>query len=333
MSKQPLVSICIPAYKAEKWIKQTIESALSQTWENKEIIVVDDGSNDSTLAIVNNFKSESIKVVSQKNNGACSARNLALTIAQGDYIQWLDADDILDPNKIEIQLLSSDLNPKSRMLHTSSWAFFYYCLSRSKLMRSPLWHDLNPFDWFKIHLGEGYMMPNHSWLVSRGLCELAGPWNERLKVNQDGEYFCRVVLASEFIKFHPEARCYYRKGNPYSISRRNRSLKELSYSNNLCVDHLLNFRNDNVSREIAIKFLRSFVSKFYDDNSEIIKENQKRITDLGGNPNIILESIKHKYFRKIFGKKITDFIKSMIWYNKIKIERLADDLFNMIGYK
>src|SRR5271170_1948910 len=101
---KPLVSILIPAYNAEAWISDTLRSAIAQTWEQKEIIVVDDGSTDQTLAIARRFESDSVRVVPQKNQGAAAARNTALSLCHGDYIQWLDADDILAPDKIARQM-------------------------------------------------------------------------------------------------------------------------------------------------------------------------------------------------------------------------------------
>ena len=95
-----LVSILIPAYNSGKWIRFTIESALSQSWPNKEIIIVNDGSEDNTLQIAKQFESKIVKVITQENMGASSARNKALSLAQGDYIQWLDSDDLLTSNKI-----------------------------------------------------------------------------------------------------------------------------------------------------------------------------------------------------------------------------------------
>ena len=100
----PLVSILIPAYNAERWIADTIRSAQAQTWPRKEIIVVDDGSTDQTLSIVQKFASKEVSVVSQENRGVCAARNRAYDLCQGDYIQWLDADDLLSSNKIAKQL-------------------------------------------------------------------------------------------------------------------------------------------------------------------------------------------------------------------------------------
>src|SRR4051812_27885378 len=100
---KPLVSILIPAYNAERWIADTLRSAIAQTWDAKEIIVIDDGSNDRTLEIAKTFESPSVRVVTQKNQGAAAARNLGFSLCKGDYIQWLDADDLLAPDKIELQ--------------------------------------------------------------------------------------------------------------------------------------------------------------------------------------------------------------------------------------
>ena len=98
---KPLVSILIPAFDAQEWIADTIKSAVGQTWPRKEIIVVDDGSRDQTLSIARQFASKEVSVVTQANQGAAAARNHAFSICQGDYIQWLDADDLLAPDKIE----------------------------------------------------------------------------------------------------------------------------------------------------------------------------------------------------------------------------------------
>src|SRR5262245_15362018 len=91
----PLVSVLIPAYNAESWIADTIQSALAQTWPCKEVVVVDDGSTDGTLAVARRFASKNVLVVTQENQGAAAARNRAFSLCQGDYVQWLDADDLL----------------------------------------------------------------------------------------------------------------------------------------------------------------------------------------------------------------------------------------------
>ena len=88
-----MVSILIPAYNAERWIGQTIESALNQTGGRREIIVVDDGSRDETIAVACRYASPELRVSWQANQEAFTPRSKALSFCQVDFIQWLDADD------------------------------------------------------------------------------------------------------------------------------------------------------------------------------------------------------------------------------------------------
>src|ERR1700722_3853728 len=101
---KPLVSILIPAYNAGPFIADTIKSALAQTWPEKEIIIVDDGSTDGTLSIAQKFASKGLTVVTQTNQGASLTRNRAFSLCRGDFIQWLDADDLLAHDKISRQM-------------------------------------------------------------------------------------------------------------------------------------------------------------------------------------------------------------------------------------
>src|ERR1700748_2090499 len=105
---RPLVSVCIPAYNAEKYIGQTITSVLEQSYAYLEIIVVDDGSIDHTFPVAKAYENGRVLVLRQENKGAGAARNTALAAAKGDYIQFLDADDLLSPDKIarQVELLS-----------------------------------------------------------------------------------------------------------------------------------------------------------------------------------------------------------------------------------
>ena len=133
---KPLVSILIPAYNAEKWIAYTLESASAQTWPRKEIIVVDDGSRDRTAEVARRFASKEVSVVSIANQGAAAARNHALQLSQGDYIQWLDADDLLAPDKIERQLGALGEVDSRRILLSSPWAPFYYRTRRARFVHT-----------------------------------------------------------------------------------------------------------------------------------------------------------------------------------------------------
>ena len=141
---KPLVSILIPAFNAQEWIADTITSAVRQTWPRKEIIVVDDGSRDRTLAIARRFASKEVSVVTQANQGAAAARNQAFSICQGDYIQWLDADDLLAPDKIARQIAAVDQGASKQTLLSSARGRFMYRPHRANFVPTLPWCDLSP---------------------------------------------------------------------------------------------------------------------------------------------------------------------------------------------
>lgn len=101
----PLVSIIIPVYNTEKFVKEAIDSALGQTYHNIEVIAVDDGSTDCSLEIMKNINEPRFRYYSQINQGACVARNRGIQESKGEYFKFLDADDILYPDCIEKHII------------------------------------------------------------------------------------------------------------------------------------------------------------------------------------------------------------------------------------
>ena len=281
-----LVSILIPAYNSEKWIRDTIKSALGQTWPKKEIIVVEDGSSDRTLNVARRFESRSLKVFTQEKGGASAARNRALSIAQGDYIQWLDADDLLAPDKIANQLERADIGHNSRVLLSSAWGKFYFRQQRAKFLPSSLWQDLLPKEWILRKFNEDAWMAIESWLVPRKLADVTGPWNDKLSMDDDGEYFCRIVLASEKIKFVPQAKSFCRRSNLNSLS--NDYLSEEAKASqfiSICnqINCLRSLEESERVRLSCLRFLQTHLIYFYPDDTRILEMANSLAEELGGN--------------------------------------------------
>ncbi len=211
----PLVSIIIPVYNAENYISACIDSVVNQTYANTEIIVINNCSTDASLEKIKAFKSGNIKVYDCETPGACKARNLGLEKAKGDFIQFLDADDLISENKIAAQLAS--LANTSAHLSICKTQVFWDDETSSKqtFENLDLLIDSNdPVAFLQTLYGKHKtpgMMQTNSWLVPKKLIEKARNWNENLKQDQDGEYFCRLVLASEGIRVAPDAVNYYRK--------------------------------------------------------------------------------------------------------------------------
>jgi len=236
----PLVSIIIPAYNAGPWLRETIQSALNQTWSTKEIIVVNDGSTDDTLASAQSFQSSGLLVLTQRNRGASAARNAGLAAAQGDYIQFLDADDLLAPDKIAEQMRAlGAVEPD--VLSSSTWARFRRSPEEARFTPEPNWRHLTGVEFLQLHFEGGWMMQPAAWLTPRSLIDRAGGWNETLSLNDDGEFFARVMLTAKRILFVPTARSYYRSELTGSLSGRKdfRALESLYHSIELTIAHLL----------------------------------------------------------------------------------------------
>jgi glycosyltransferase involved in cell wall biosynthesis len=310
-----LVSILVPAYNAQKWIDETIQSALAQTWPQKEIIIVDDGSTDNTLKICRQYESSILKVIHQKKSGACCARNHAFKECQGEYIQWLDADDLLAFDKIERQMNIAQILDDSYVLFSAAWGKFYYRRQKAKFQPTPLWHDLDASDWLVLRMENPWMMHPSTWLVSRDLTHKAGPWDERLLRDQDGEYFSRVVSLCRIVKFVSESRCYYRMANPTSVSNSTsrKTCESIAFSLELAIGHILSRENSKRTRQACIWRLNMEASMLEPKAPEIAQELRKRITDLGGVTIPYKNSRRYNFIKAIFGETKAQIIKNSLW--------------------
>jgi glycosyltransferase involved in cell wall biosynthesis len=301
---EPLVSILVPAHNVQQWITDTLESALAQTWPKKEIVVVDDGSTDRTLQIAKQFASKSVRVVSQGKQGASVARNAAFSICQGDYIQWLDADDLLDPRKVEEQVRKLDDSSTRRTLLSGAWGYFIYRKRKARFSPTPLWFDLTPLEWMVRKMRDSLHMQTDNWLVSRELSEAAGPWDSRLWRDNDGEYFCRVILASDGIRFVPDAKSYYRAAGFKSVSYiggSNKKLESLFLSMKLHMGYLRSMEESERVRAACMNYVRTWLSEFYPYRLDIVEELKQIISELGGQFEEPRLSWKYNWIVKHFG--------------------------------
>jgi glycosyltransferase involved in cell wall biosynthesis len=278
-----LVSILIPAFDAERWVAQAIQSALDQTWPWTEIIVVNDGSRDGTARVARSFESAGVRVIDRTHQGAAAARNVAFRESRGRYIQHLDADDLMDPRKIEVQMrrLAED---GPGCVASGAWARFRDDLGQARFVPEPVWADLGAVEWLVASWTGGWMMHPAAWLVPRDVVERAGPWDEALTLNDDGEFFCRVLLASRGVRFCGEARTYYRSGLPGSLSgRRSREAYESAWrSTNLAVARLLACEDSDRTRRACADSFQRLAFQLYPDAVDLVRRAEARVRQLGG---------------------------------------------------
>jgi glycosyltransferase involved in cell wall biosynthesis len=277
------VSILIPLYNSERFIASVIDSAVKQTWVNKEIIIVDDGSEDNSLEFANKFKAENVRIYSQKNSGASSARNRAFKESTGQYIQYLDSDDILAPDKIENQLLQL----KCDLPGTIASGPFCNFTGSIENFRTPVKDDGyssydNPVDWLLIAAFDKAMFPTVVWLTPRKLIEEAGPWNEGLTYNDDSEFFARVLLKSNKIVFCENAVSYYRRGNPNSLGSQKSYIARKSEfdSLKLVTEHLIQFEDSERVRRACSYRLNKLYYSLYPSSRTIRTEIKDKLIKL-----------------------------------------------------
>lgn len=247
------VSILIPAHNAAPWLAATLDSAFAQTSPDKEIIVVENGSADSTTKIARNYATRGVRLFSIPATTAAHARNVAFAESHGDFIQYLDADDLLSPGKIQAQL--AQLDSTQRVLSLSARAEFFDGDSTNDAALQTGWPFIassDPKAWLADLLGaggQGGFVALHQWLTPRTLIQQAGPWNETLTVNDDGEFFSRVLLQASEIRTALNEVAYYRRhrrGNSLSASYRQdgRHLESMLQATELIATRLLANNHD-----------------------------------------------------------------------------------------
>ena len=331
---KPLVSILIPAYNAGNWIAETLRSAVGQTWPEKEIIVVDDGSSDATARIACQFERQGVRVVSKQNEGAAATRNYAFQLSKGDYIQWLDADDLLSPDKIALQVEAAETIGDSRVLLSSGWDSFFYRHYRTRFVPTALWADLTPTEWLQRKMSMNLHMQTATWLVSRELTEAAGPWNTQLLGDDDGEYFCRVLLASHGVRFVPGGRVYYRASGASSLSYIGTSDRKRDaqwHSMKLHMSYMRSLEDSPRTRSACITYMQNWLIFFYPDRIDLMQEMQAFAHELGGALEMPRFPWKYAWIAALFGVQAARRTQILLPRWKWSALRSCDNLLHRLG--
>lgn len=307
--KKISLSIIIPLFNNRSTISESIISAADQYIESKEIVIVDDGSTDGSLYIVKNIRSDKIRIYAKKNGGASSARNYAFKCSTGNYIQFLDADDLIAPDKIQKQLerISSEGDD---VIASGPFINFVNDINENSYLPDNGYRDFErPIDWLIESMWDRAMFPPVAWLTPRRLIEEAGPWNESLSYNDDTEFFARVLLKARKIVFCNDAISYYRRGIPTSLGSRKDKKARISEleSLNLVTSHMLNHEDSLRVREACAYKYRKLIYSLYPEHRDLIELAQQQLNNLG---------VKGKFN---FGNGFTRKLGSLIGWKNAKI--------------
>jgi glycosyltransferase involved in cell wall biosynthesis len=208
------VTVGIPCYNAARWIAQAIQSALDQQGVDTEIIVVDDGSTDGSVAIAQGF-GDRVKVIAGGHQGANHARNLVLQNTTGDWVQYLDADDYLEPAKIITQLRESNEGRDADVLHSPVWVETWGADSSSRV-QSDTSPDADIFtQWIRWHIPQ-----TGGCLWRREALVRAGGWKEGQPCCQEHELYLRAIMAGLRFAYAPTPGAVYRIWSEETLCRK-----------------------------------------------------------------------------------------------------------------
>ncbi|MBI5733018.1 glycosyltransferase [Candidatus Jorgensenbacteria bacterium] len=188
MSNNPLVSILIAAYNAERYIKETLDSGLAQSYSNIEIVVVDDGSTDKTAALVQSYSDSRIRYIYQKNKGIIGVRNRLLKEARGEYITYLDSDDIYLKDKVleEVKFLEAHLEYMAVYCDLR----YFFDGAPNKLYRHR--YTFHSGDIFSELLKKQFIT-NTTLMLRRSVIDKIGFYSETIGTVEDWSYFIKMA--------------------------------------------------------------------------------------------------------------------------------------------
>lgn len=222
MTTQPKISVIIPCYNAEAFLQQSIESVLAQQYDNLELIIVNDGSTDNSAAILDHYASSypgKIYVEHSPNRGVSAARNLGTNIATGEYIQYLDADDLLRPETLQkrIQTLQSSgadvVYANFQLIMEQKDGTYTY----GKIVNRQI-KDVHPIP--EISLFTNFWVPLAALMYKKTIVDKIGSWNETLPIIQDARFALDAALHGATFEYINSVEAYYRVSLGNSLSRR-----------------------------------------------------------------------------------------------------------------
>ncbi|MCL2597582.1 MAG: glycosyltransferase family 2 protein [Paludibacter sp.] len=317
-----MFSVIIPLYNKEKYIEKALQSVINQTFKEFEVIVIDDGSIDNSLAIVNRFKNEysNITILEQANSGVSTARNNAVKVAKYDYIAFLDADDWWEENYLEtIKRLIDDF-PEGALFASS-----YFKVKNRRYIAAKIGVNQDftrgYFDYLQAYISSPYMpVWTGAAVVKKSIFDEFNGFNPALKMGEDFDLWVRIALKYKIVlenqplafynqdveqasravgrKIHkPENHFLFALPQLYEQEKDNPKLKQVL--DNLRVYGLFPYFLNNATRTAALKELKKVdwekqpASEFnkYFKTSIFVSKNKMRILS-------ILSDIKTKILKK-----------------------------------
>ncbi|KJH71119.1 glycosyltransferase family 2 protein [Aliterella atlantica] len=313
----PKVSVIIPAYNAEKTIRETIETVRQQTFPDWEIIIINDGSKDKTLEIVASIEDERIKVFSYENSGLSMARNRGISKANGEYIALLDADDLWTPDKLELQLLAFNNNPQAGVAY--SWTYFMDVDEQGKVTSL---HPSNPYAFagnvYENLLISDFIHSGSNTLILKQAIDTVGEFDPTLKSCEDWDYWLRLATRWHFVVV-PKHQIYYRR-SPNSMSSKVEIMKAAAL---MSIDKAYQAAPPNLQHLKSLtmtnfhKYCASLYLQHRPDFDGINQAQQHLRSAISIQPQTLLDKVTQKLILKlllqrVFPKQVSQYLMQKI---------------------
>ena len=233
--QSPLISVVIPAYNQAKYLPAALDSVIQQTYKNLEIILIDDGSTDTTRKIGEQFacKDSRVKVFAQENHGPSSARNHGISISHGNYICLLDADDVMLPQRVLSQLEVFQTNPPTDIVYTA----LTHIDSKGHPCGEMRSLDYPPEN-FLAQLFFRNVIPGPSTIMTKRECLTAQTYNETFKHAEDYELMLRLAHIYRFKYLDEPLTNYRRHSDNLSNDLRSHRLAEMKVLQTYAPSHV-----------------------------------------------------------------------------------------------
>lgn len=330
MIDKPLVSVIMPNYNGAKFIEKSINSILNQTYQNFELIIIDDGSSDNSTKLIESFDSKKIRFyINDENLGVSATRNRAIDLSNGKYIAFMDSDDISPLNRLEIQVDFLEKNDEFGLLsgHYESFTEYYGLYTKRKFRKHSIIEEK-----IKVDLNFFGAIVSPATMIKKSVIDKHNiKFDTNLRIAEDFDFWRRIGKYSKVMNLDKKL-IYYRKHQNNSIKKRNlnerhfvKALKKSFY------DLGISFENIFDENE-RIKNLESFFKLI--DNLKSFEENNKKNNQF--NQKYLNESISQLIFLlyKInlahLGYRLYSALKLNGYFENIKIR--VRDRIKLIKY-
>jgi glycosyltransferase involved in cell wall biosynthesis len=277
------VSVLIPVHNSESFVGASVCSVLSQDYPKVEVIAIDDSSTDGTRDRLASIVDERFRWCPAKCAGAAAARNQAFSISTGDYILYLDADDLI--NEQHVSRLLQVLFGFQNCVALGQWDRFYVDPSEAQFPERSSYFDAPGSTWLAHDwLHAKPMVQCGMALIPRQLIERNGGWDERLSLIDDFEFFARIISRSAGVRHAPGARLYYRSGVHGSLSRQKsrKAIESQFLSLILGTGHLLDVEDSPQTRLACANILQSFEYEHFPSHADLRARVRARVAEIGG---------------------------------------------------